>query len=135
MKLVKKLFFFGLLCLSISVAAQGYTLLPEGQSITVASPAAFTVSQNNYVVSVGTDYLRVSATTPVSISGIVAPSPVFSRKIIVRNVGSSTITLLAESTSSTTTNRFSLNANTDILAKQAVTLLYDTVESRWFIQK
>lgn len=98
----------------------------------VLSPAAITVSQNNYSpagLSTCT-VLRLTSTGPVNITGLTAPAT-GQQLVLISNIGSNTITLTNEDASSTAANRFDLTGNTAIVASQSALLFYDTTSSRW----
>lgn len=98
----------------------------------VLSPAAITVSQNDYnPAGLGTcTVLRLTSTGSVNITGLTAPTT-GQQLILVSNIGSNTITLTNEDASSTAANRFDLTANLGLAASQSVFLYYDPTSSRW----
>ncbi|MFN8366545.1 MAG: hypothetical protein U0Y96_04800 [Candidatus Kapaibacterium sp.] len=106
----------------------------NGASITngVSSPSAYAANQNNLsIVSTGNTIYRISASSAIDITGIVAASD--GRQITLINVGSSAITFKVQSASSTATNRFILKANADAVMNtdDMITLVYDATTGRW----
>jgi hypothetical protein len=99
-------------------------------SLVASTPATWVASQNNFAVG-NVALANVSASTPVNLTGMV---PVVANQILVlNNVGSSTITLVHESASSTATNRFFFtNVTNYALATNGVlALIYTTANGRW----
>lgn len=70
----------------------------------VNSPTALSADQNNYVLPATSDIFRLSASTPITISGIAAGYDGQIETLI--NVGSNPITLAHNSSNSTAGNRF-----------------------------
>jgi len=73
--------------------------------------------------------IRVQASSAVNLTGIVAPL-VDGKRLILRNVGSFTITLLPEATS-TAANRFAIPRPFTLVAGDTVELVYDITLARW----
>lgn len=98
----------------------------------VLSPAAITVSQNDYnPAGLGTcTVLRLTATGAVNITGLTAPTT-GQQLILLANVGSNTITLTNEDASSTAANRFDLAGNFGLGGGGLTLLAYDVTSSRW----
>lgn len=96
------------------------------------SPTALGANTNNYNPAglANTGILRISATTPVNLTGIAAG--VEGDELDVINVGSNTITLTHEDASSTAANRFLLAASASIaLTQHAVVRLRYSSDARW----
>lgn len=95
------------------------------------APATLAANQNNYTPTglAGTSTLNLTASTPVQITGIAAGSA--GDLLYIYNSGSSTITLVDESASSTAANRFAFSTNVSLTAGAGVTLKYSTSLSRW----
>lgn len=72
--------------------------------------------------------IRLSASTTVDVTGIVAGAD--GRRLVIHNVGASTITLKDEVTS-TATNRFGLNGDIALSQDQSLQIEYDGTTQRW----
>jgi hypothetical protein len=103
----------------------------------IVTPSSLSASQNNYAP--GTcDILRLSSSTAIDITGLVAPSFDGAMRLVI-NVnasGGSAITLKHESASSTAANRFRSVTGADIVLLAdggSVTLTYSSAISRWRI--
>ena len=105
----------------------GGTLLLTG----VGSPTALAANTNNWSpTGLGSDTVfRISASTPVNLTGITAQSA--GTEITLINVGTKTITLTNTDANSTAANQFNLGAATSLGAAQAITLWYDGTSSCW----
>lgn len=97
-----------------------------------STPAQITSNQNNYDIGL-TEVLRLSTDAARSITGI--SGGVKGRSLRIFNVGSFSITLPYESTSSAAANRFYTPSgeNTVLYPKSGVWLYYDSVTQRWRI--
>lgn len=106
--------------------------LPTSTGDATITPPPMTVSVNDYgpVNSTGARIWRVSASTPVNVTGIDAASH---SDLLWMNVGSSTITLKQESTGSLAANRIIGPGNADysLTAGSTVEIARDTVSLRW----
>jgi hypothetical protein len=110
----------------------GNLTLPRGLSLTgVISPAQITANQNDYNPAglAAASVLQISADAARSISGLADGTE--GRCLTVINVGSQPVTLLADSASSSASNRFSLGSDLTIAARQAAILRYDGTAARW----
>jgi hypothetical protein len=117
-----------------SLYAGGFSTFDDGvQFSSDFTPANITTDQNDYAPSNNQNafYWRLTATTPVNITGITPGAASDGRTIVIHNVGSNNITLKNQNVSSTSTNRFLLGADVTIAADQSITLIYDQVSSRW----
>jgi len=96
----------------------------------VVSPSQITGNQNDYSPGTG-DIVRLSSDAARNITGITAGSSGDVRVLV--NVGSFTITLVHQSTSSTAANRFLVSFGADYLlaANAAAVIVYDATTSRW----
>jgi hypothetical protein len=105
------------------------TLLMTG----VASPAAIGSSTTNNWSPTGlgsNSVFRISATTPATITGLVAQAA--GTELTFINVGGTNpITLSNLDAGSSAANQFNLGANTTLSAGQAITLIYDGTSSVW----
>lgn len=103
------------------------------------SPASIGSSQNNYALSAGTSFYRLTSSGAFDITGIAAPS--FSGgttgtggyRLTLVNIGANTLTLKHESASSTAANRIIGRGAADfaLTAGLAVDLIYDLTTARW----
>ncbi|HEX5039658.1 MAG TPA: hypothetical protein VFW95_05940 [Candidatus Limnocylindria bacterium] len=125
----------------VTKSAGSLSTIINGFAATIAfkgslTPATLGSDQNNYNPSDLdiTTVLRLTASTPVNITGIV-PTALFSqtggRWLYVQNIGSNAITLVNESASSTAANRFALPGNVILNANESIFLIYDGGASRW----
>lgn len=96
----------------------------------VVSPSQITGNQNDYSPGTG-DIVRLSSDAARNITGITAGSSGDVRVLV--NVGSFTITLVHQSTSSAAANRFLVSFGADYLlaANAAAVIMYDGTTSRW----
>jgi hypothetical protein len=102
----------------------------------IVTPSSLSASQNNY--DPGTcDILRLSSSTAIDITGIVAPSDGALRLVINVNAsGGSSITLKHESASSTAANRLRNATGGDFVLPAdggSAILTYSSAISRWRI--
>jgi hypothetical protein len=103
----------------------------------IVTPSSLSASQNNYSPG-GCDILRLSSSTAIDITGLVAPSVDGAMRLVV-NVnasGGSAITLKHESASSTAANRFRNTTGGDFILPAdggSAVLTYSTAISRWRI--
>lgn len=96
------------------------------------SPTSLSSSQNNYALpTVRSAFIRLTASTPVNITGIVAT--VDGEVHMLWNIGTSTITLQNQNASSTSANRFLTSTGSDIAlaANQVAMIQYDTTTAFW----
>ena len=103
----------------------------------IVTPSSLSASQNNYAP--GTcDIVRLSSSTAIDITGLVAPSVDGAMRLII-NVnasGGSAITLKNESASSTAANRFRNTTGGDYILPAdggSAVLTYSSAISRWRI--
>jgi hypothetical protein len=97
---------------------------------TVVSPSSLSANQGDWNPGAG-DIVRMTASTGVSISGVVLGNE-YTRVLI--NIGSThNITLKHQATSATSGNRIITSTGGDHIVPPtgAVTILYDGVDSRW----
>lgn len=110
----------------------GNLSLPRGLALTgVIAPAQIAANQNDYnpVGFAAASVLQMSSDTARSVSGLAGGAE--GRVVSLINVGSQSITLLDESASSSSANRFTLGGDLTVAAKQATTLRYDGAAARW----
>lgn len=98
----------------------------------IISPSAITVSQNNYSPA-GLDnaaVLRLTATAVVSITGLAGGYG--GRRIVMINIGTLPITLVNQSLSSISANRFFTGtSDTTIVGNNSASLIYDDASGYW----
>lgn len=107
----------------------GGTLSADG----VLTPAQITTaSTDNYNPSglSSCNMLRLSKNTNCDVTGLVAPTNV-NQIIFVCNIGTSNITLINNSVSSTAANRFLLGGNKNLQPGEGIILTYDKITQRW----
>ena len=97
------------------------------------SPAQITADTHNYDPAGLSDASRIRVFTDASrnLTGIVPKSPDDGRILIVCNIGSNDLVLVAQSASSTDVNRFGMSGSITLVDGDAVTLQYDTTSNRW----
>lgn len=95
------------------------------------TPSQITSNQNDYnPASLSTAHnLRLSSDASRNITGLVAGAN--GRELYIYNVGSFSIVLVNQSSSSTAANRFALGADVTLTASSGILLKYDTTSSRW----
>jgi hypothetical protein len=116
----------------LSYDATANAALNYAVSVTGAgSPPQLTADQNNYSPSelAGAAVLRLTSSAAVNITGLAGGAN--GRVLTIFNIGSNNIVLKNQSTSSTTINRFAINADITLGADQSVTLIYDSTSQRW----
>jgi hypothetical protein len=97
------------------------------------TPATLAVDTHNYApTDIGiANVVRVSSSSNIQLTGIIAPSPVAGQILLMINIGGSNITLVNSSASSTATNRFLMNGNKTLQGNESVQLCYDKISLRW----
>jgi hypothetical protein len=97
----------------------------------VLSPPSIGSNQNDYNPTGLSDavVLRLTASSSYSITGLAGG--VSGRLIVIHNIGSNTITLSNQSTSSAAANRFLLGSDRAIAADESYAIIYDSTTSRW----
>ena len=95
------------------------------------SPTALAAQADNYNPTglSGAAIIRLTASAPEPITGIVAPST--GRVILLANIGTNTITLKNENASSTAANRFNLTADYSLTGSKSCLIWYDLTSARW----
>lgn len=114
--------------------------LPTSSGGVTITPPALSANTNNYapVGQSAASVMRLSSTTTINLTGFDASgfgaASVANRPMLI-NVGSNTITLKHESSSSTASNRIICPGNVDFAftAGLTVEMIRDTVSSRWRI--
>jgi hypothetical protein len=111
------------------------TIHVTGAPLFVVSPTNLSANQNNYNPTdlQTADTLRLNATTPVNITGIMQPTSGLPKRLSLFNVGSIIITLLNNSGSSLATNRFLFAGANDVALGEndCITLEYDSLSLIW----
>ena len=97
------------------------------------TPSAISTDQDDYTLDDGCTIFKLSASTPVTISGFTGGSK--GREIVVTNVGSNSITLTHEDDGSTAANRMLIPGHGQVVMEQysTVNLRYDNSLSRWLV--
>ncbi|MBO0715988.1 MAG: hypothetical protein J2P55_01460 [Rhizobiales bacterium] len=97
----------------------------------IATPAAISANQNNYnPTGLGSNVLlRLSATAPVNITGLVAQTS--GSLVALTNTGASAITLTNLDAGSSAANQFNIGANVSLTTGQTALLIYDGTTSQW----
>lgn len=99
---------------------------------TTISPAQITAQQNDYApTGISTAWiLRISGDASFrAVTGITAPS--FNKRLTVHNVGTNSLLLPNEHTSSSAANRFSFGRDIVLFAGKSIEIQYDVTSSRW----
>ena len=91
--------------------------------------------QNNLVVNHRLQIILFNCTSPSDLTGIEAPSPVYSCIMHVRNTGAEELTLQHNSSESLSTNRFFCPGNIPLVLSlnEGGVLVYDTINTRWTV--
>lgn len=98
------------------------------------SPTSIATDQNDYAPTghATASVMRLTSSANVNITGITnTGSYTNGRLLIVHNIGSYNITLVAESASSTAAYRFATPANVTLRPSESITFRYDNSSSRW----
>lgn len=77
------------------------------------------------------NFIRVSSTGLVTITGLQAPSPVVNQAVFIANVGGSNIQLKDSSILSIAANRFLLGTDKTLNSNEGIMLIYDDISLRW----
>lgn len=100
------------------------------------SPASLSTSQNNYNPSglSTAGVIRLTASAPVNITGLTAPTPGNNQTIVLTVLAaSSTITFKSLSGSSSAANQFGIASDLAVAASTTILLSYDSTSSLWRI--
>jgi hypothetical protein len=110
-----------------SIAAQAVFLTG------IISPSQYTSDQNDLAPTgfSTAGIVRFSTDASRNFTGLAGGSS--GRTVILANVGTQNAVLKNENAGSSAANRFSLNADVTLGAKQCATLWYDTTASRWLV--
>ena len=121
-------------------AATGVTLISTGDIISfqgetafadVISAATLNANANDYAGGDGANFLRLTASTAVNITGFAGGSA--GRILFLYNIGSNTITLKNADTGSSAANRFDIGEDYALRASHGAVIQYDATSSRWRI--
>jgi hypothetical protein len=99
------------------------------------TPAALSANTNDYALAITSgDIFRISSSAAVNITGITA-GLFDGHAILLRNVGSFTITLKHQDTGSTAANRIlsAWSGDTVLVANASALLIYDATTARWAV--
>ncbi len=121
----------------LAVLVRGQSLVDDlkvGQTVTLRgslTPTQISADQNDYSpTSLSSSFaLRLSSDATRNITGLLAG--VEGRTLFVHNVGSFSIVLKNESSSSAAANRFAIGSDITMTAGTSVILRYDATSSRW----
>jgi len=98
----------------------------------VITPTALSANTNDWnPTGLSTAYeIRISTTTPINLTGIVAQEN--GRELILKNVGNHSFTL-KNNVTSTAANRFLIGYDYNVPPKGMVKIVYDDNDDRWFV--
>lgn len=119
---------------SFSVSREGAIVLNHRTQIAgIVTPTQLTASVNNYSPSglSRANVLRLDSDASRDITGIDSADAEEGQLLVLVNVGANDIVLRNASASSSAANRFALGADLTLGADEGVTLLYDSISSRW----
>ena len=99
----------------------------------VVTPPLLNANTNNYSpTGLSTcNFLRISSTTDINLTGLKAPSPKTNQVIFVSNVGITNILLQNNNNNSLVDNRFYMNNDRLLNPNEGVILMYDSLSSGW----
>ena len=99
----------------------------------VLTPPTLTTNTNNYTpTGISTcNFLRISSTNDVNLTGLKAPSPKTNQVIFVSNVGIANILLQNNNNNSLADNRFYMNNDRLLNPNEGLILMYDSLSSGW----
>mgnify|MGYP006275397113 CR=1 FL=1 len=97
------------------------------------TPTTLTTTTHNYnPPGLATcNFLRLSASTNISLSGIQAPSPTTFQVIFLINIGSGNILLIRNNPGSLSANQFKMNNDQMLNTNEGVVLIYDAIVGGW----
>lgn len=101
-------------------------------SITPSSLSSNTHNYNPTGLST-CNFLRLSATTNVSLTGLQSPSPAVNQFIMVVNLGTGNINMIRNNPASNAGNRFINNNDVLLNANECAIVMYDALSSGWRI--
>lgn len=84
----------------------------------------------NWKVAAG-NVIRLSASTTLTLTGLLLADPVACRELVLMNVGTGVVVLLSENAASSASSRFALPATWQLSANAAAVLWYDPVSFRF----
>jgi len=98
----------------------------------IITPTALSANTNDWnPTGLSTAYeIRISTTTPVNLTGIVAQEN--GRELLLRNVGNHSFTL-KNNVTSTAANRFLIGYDYNVPPEGMVKIVYDDNDDRWFV--
>jgi hypothetical protein len=97
------------------------------------NPPIINVSQNNYNPNglSSTILLLLSSSVNINITGLMAPSPKSTQLIAIFNIGSKTISIIDNSSSSDPDNRFNIGTSKNLQHDEGLFLIYNDINSKW----
>ena len=116
----------------LSIIADLTTIASPMVYTNIITPTALSANTDNWSpTGLATAYeIRVSATTPINLTGIVAQEN--GREIVLKNVGNHPFTL-KNNVTSTAANRFLIGYDYNVPAEGIVKIVYDDNDDRWFV--
>jgi len=99
----------------------------------VLTPSQLITNTNNYNPAnlESCNYLRLSSSSDVNLTGLQAPSPNTNQTVFLTNIGNNNITLKNRSLFSLANNRFYIKDDIVLEPDSGVTLIYDTISLAW----
>ena len=99
----------------------------------VLTPSQLVTNTNNYnPTNLSTcNFLRLSSSSDVNLTGLKAPNPITNQTIFLTNIGNNSITLKNSSLLSLAENRFYITNNIILGPNSGVTLIYDNITLGW----
>lgn len=97
------------------------------------TPPAITVTQNNYnPTGLSTcNFLRLSSTANINITGLQAPIPLSNQAIYLVNIGTNQISIMDNDAGSLAPNRFLLGGSKVLQQNEGMMLIYDKTSAVW----
>lgn len=99
----------------------------------VLTPSQLITNTNNYNPTnlESSNFLRLSSSSDINLTGLQAPSPNTNQTIFLTNIGNNNITLKNRSIFSLAQNRFYITDDIILEPDSGVTLIYDTISLAW----
>jgi len=99
----------------------------------VLTPPQLITNTNNYNPTnlESSNFLRLSSSSDINLTGLQAPSPNTNQTIFLTNIGNNNITLKNRSLFSLANNRFYIKDDIVLEPDSGVTLIYDTISLAW----
>ena len=115
---------------SANLTFDGTTVATVGLATKATSPTSLSANQNDYAIGSGT-FFRLTSSGAVTITGLTGGTD--GKQIIIRNIGTFTITLSHQSGRSVAANRMTFSSSGDYALPPQGTLamIYDATDQRW----